>query len=86
MKNCDGCRIIEEMPAFCYLGDLREAFESLSVPKLHCACIYVHVRREERVNIFCINNRHMVRGFGFYFPFLTEDFPFGSCARETRSK
>jgi hypothetical protein len=42
--------------------------------------------RMEWVNICCINNRHMVTGFGFYFPFLTEDFPFGSSAKEWKNK
>ena len=88
MENCDDGRIIEETPAFCYLGDLREAFKSPSVPQFHCACIYSMYKfeRKEWVNICCINSRHMVTGFGFYFPFLTEDFPFGSSVKEWRNK
>jgi len=88
MESCDDGRIIEETPAFCYLGDLREAFESPSVPQFHCACIYCMCKFEskERVNICCINSRHMVTEFGFYFPFLTEDFPFGSSVKEWRNK
>jgi len=88
MENCDGGRIIEETPAFCYLGDLREAFESPSVPQFHCARIdcMCKFERKEWVNICCINSRHTVTGFGFYFPFLTEDFPFGSSVKEWRNK
>ena len=88
MGNCDGGRIIEEKLAFCYLGDLREAFESPSVPQCHCACIYCMCKfeRKEWVNICCVNSRHMVKGFRFYFPFLTEDFHFGSSVKEWRNK
>jgi len=69
MENFDGGGIIEETPAFCYLGDLRDAFYSPSVPRFHCACIYCMCKfeRKEWVNTCCINSRRMVTGVWILF-------------------